>query len=349
MKKITALFCIFALLAALMAGCGTSAPQQTTAPETTETTPETSETEASSDAVTIRIGALTGPTAMGMVKLFKAADNGEAAGNYTYFLGGTADELTPMIASGQLDIAAVPANLAAVLYSKPELDIQVIAVNVLGVLYIGEYNTNEIQSVTDLKGKTIYATGKGSTPEYFLRYVLTGNGLDPDTDVTIEWKSNPNEIVSLMAESQEQMICMLPQPAVTAAGIQLGENFHIALSVSEEWDKLGSGSQCTTAVIIAVGNFAAEHPEAVEGFLKEFAASAEWVNANVPEAAALCEEYGIAKAGPAQKAIPNCNIVCLTGNEMRAALEGCLSVIFEQAPKAVGGSMPGDDFYYGAQ
>ena len=289
----------------------------------------------------VRLGGLTGPTAMGMVKVL-------SDGEYSHTIVGAADELTPLVLQGQLDIVSVPANLAATLYNKTEGGVRVLAVNVLGVLYIGEFNTQELNSVSDLKGKTIYATGKGSTPEYFLRYVLTQNGIDPDKDVDIQWKSEPSEVVALL-NAEGKGIAMLPQPYVTAAGTQLGEGFRVAISLSDEWAALDNGTLCTTAVVMARSAFVDENPEAVEAFLEDFAASAQWVNENVADAAALCEEYGIIKAPVAKKAIPNCNIVCITGNEMKDALSGCLQVIFDQNPKAVGGKLPLDDFYYGAE
>ena len=177
---------------------------------------------------TIQVGALTGPTAMGMVKLL-------ADGKDTYepTILGAADELVPLILQGQVDIASVPANLAATLYNKTEGGITVLAVNVLGVLYISEFNTENLNTLADLKGRTIYATGKGSTPEYFLRYVLSQNGIDPDKDVTIEWKSEPSEVVALL-NAQQEGIAMLPQPYVTAAASQLGEGFRVALYLSDE-------------------------------------------------------------------------------------------------------------------
>lgn len=323
MKKITALLCILAMLTVMFAV-----------------------TASAEDSV--RLGAMTGPTGMGMVKVFRDADNSESRNPYTYSIMGAADELTPLVLQGELDIVSVPANLASTLYNKTEGGVRVLAVNVLGVLYIGEFNTEELNSVSDLKGKTIYATGKGSTPEYFLRYILTQNGIDPDNDVTIEWKSEPSEVVALL-NAEQKGIAMLPQPYVTAAATQLGEGFRVAISLSDEWAALDNGTLCTTAVVMARTAFVEENPQAVETFLEEFAASAQWVNENVADAAALCGEYEIIKAPIAQKAIPNCNIVCITGSEMKDALSGCLQVIFDQNPKAVGGQLPADDFYYGAE
>ena len=292
----------------------------------------------------VNLGALTGPTGMGMVKVFEEA---ETSGTYSHTIAG-ADELVPLILQGKVDIVSVPANLAATLYNKTQGNIRALAVNVLGVLYIGEFNTQELNSLADLKGKTLYATGKGSTPEYFLRYVLTQNGIDPDKDVTIEWKTEPAEIVALL-NAQQKGFVMLPQPYVTAAATQLGEGFRTAISLSDAWAELDNGTLCTTAVVMARAEFAQENPQAVEAFLSDFADSVQWVNENVPEAAELCGKYEIIKAPVAKKAIPNCNIVCITGNEMKDALSGCLQVIYDQNPQAVGGNMPLDDFYYGAE
>ncbi|MGM9605107.1 MAG: ABC transporter substrate-binding protein [Faecousia sp.] len=319
MKKLISVLCLLCMLTALFA-----LPVQ-------------------AEELTVNVGALTGPTAMGMVKLLEDGQD-----SYAPTILGSADELVPLVLQGQVDIASVPANLAATLYNKTEGGVEVLAVNVLGVLYISEFNTEDLHSLADLKGRTIYATGKGSTPEYFLRYVLTQNGIDPDKDVTIEWKSEPTEVVALLNAEQEG-IAMLPQPYVTAAAAQLGAGFRVALSLSDEWASLDDGTLCTTAVVMARKEFVEQNPEAVESFLAEFEASVQWVNENVAEAAQLCEDYGVIKASVAQKAIPQCNIVCITGAQMKQALSGCLGVIFDQNSKAVGGELPGDDFYYGAE
>ena len=353
MKKMTAILCVLALMLGLLAGCGQSAPETTaaateaTVETTAETTAETTEETAPAEAVVpVRLGAMTGPTGIGMVKLFQTADENPDSG-YTYAIKGAADELTPLLLQGELDIVSVPANLASVLYNKTEGGVKALAVNVLGVLYIGEFGGETVKTVEDLKGQTLYATGKGSTPEYFLRYVLTQNGLDADKDLTIEWKSEPSEVVATL-NAEGKGIAMLPQPYVAAAAAQLGEGFRVALSLSDEWEKVGNGSLCTTACILVRSAFAEEHPELVEKFLADFAESAAWVNENVEAAGDACGTYEIVKAPIAKKAIPQCNIVCITGAEMKQALGGCLNVLFEQNPAAVGGALPGDDFYYGA-
>ena len=290
------------------------------------------------------IAALKGPTAMGLVKLMKDSESGETTGNeYTFTLAGSADEVTPALLKGELDMACVPANLAAVLYNKTEGEIEVLAVNTLGVLYIVE-NGESVQSMADLKGKTIVAAGKGSTPEYALRYLLTENGIDPDNDVTIDWKSEHSECVAALASGQAS-VALLPQPFVTVAQSKI-EGLRMALDLNAEWDALDNGSALITGVIVARRAVVEENPAAVEAFLKDYAASVDWVNANTADAAALIGEYSIVDAAVAEKALPYCNIVCLTGADLLEALPGYLEVLYNASPAAVGGEMPDNSFYF---
>ena len=290
------------------------------------------------------IAALKGPTAMGLVKLMQESENGETSGNdYTFTLAGSADEVTPALIKGELDMACVPANLAAVLYNKTEGALEVLAVNTLGVLYIVE-NGESVQSIADLKGQTIVAAGKGSTPEYVLRYLLTQNGIGPDNDVTIDWKSEHSECVAAMASGQAA-IALLPQPFVTVAQSKI-EGLRMALDLTKEWDALDNGSSLITGVIVARREVVEEDPAAVNEFLKEYAASVEWVNANTADAAALIGEYGIVDAAVAEKALPYCNIVCLTGADLLEALPGYLEVLYNADAAAVGGEMPDNSFYF---
>ena len=292
------------------------------------------------------IAALKGPTAMGLVKLMKDSESGETTGNeYTFTLAGSADEVTPALLKGELDMACVPANLAAVLYNKTEGEIEVLAVNTLGVLYIVE-NGESVHSMADLRGKTIVAAGKGSTPEYALRYLLTENGIDPDTDLTIDWKSEHSECVAALAQGAAT-IALLPQPFVTVAQGKI-EGLRMALDLTAEWDKLDNGSGLITGVAVARKAFVEEHPAAVDAFLQAYAGSVDWVNANTAEAAAVIGDLGIVDAAVAEKALPYCNIVCLTGGEMEAKLSGYLQVLYDAEPASVGGAVPGADFYYGA-
>ena len=299
----------------------------------------------SEEPVTTRIAALKGPTAMGMVKLMHDDPQSGEGPMYAFTLAGAADEVTPSLIKGDLDMACVPANLASVLYNKTEGEIITLAVNTLGVLYIVE-NGNAVSSVADLAGKTIVAAGKGSTPEYALRYLLTENGIDPDTDVTIDWKSEHAECVAALA-SGSATIALLPQPFVTVAQTKI-ENLRVALDLTAEWDALDNGSDLSTGVVVARKAFVEEHPAAVDTFLRNYAESVDWVNSNTADAAALISEFGIVEAAPiAEKALPHCNIVCITGEEMGAKLSGYLQVLFDAEPTSVGGKLPGEDFYYG--
>ena len=299
----------------------------------------------------VNVTALKGPTAMGMVKLMDEAESGAVDGNtYAFTVAAAIDEVTPKIVKGETDIAAVPANLASVLYQNTKGEVQVLAVNTLGVIYIVE-SGDSVKSVEDLRGKTIYASGKGATPEYALNYILSENGIDPAKDVTIEWKSEHAEcLAALLAE--KNAIAMLPQPFVTTAQMK-NDQIQVRLDLTAEWDAIQQGadapSQLITGVLVVRRQFAQENPEAVEAFLKSYAESVEYVNANVEEAAQLVGKYEIVPAAVAQKAIPACNIVCITGADMQQKLSGYLNVLFEQNPKAVGGALPADDFYYNAK
>ena len=327
-------------LALSLAGCGKTDTAGTDAEDQAEE--QTEEVTGESYA----IAALKGPTAMGLVKLMSDAESGaDLVNDYTFTLAASADEVSPLLMKGELDMACVPANLAAVLYQKTEGDIVTLAVNTLGVIYIVE-NGNAVESMADLKGKTIVASGKGSTPEYALRYLLSENGLDPDGDVIIDWKSEHSECVSALATGAAT-IAMLPQPFVTVAQGKI-EGLRVALDLTEQWDALDNGSALLTGVIVARREVAEANPAAVDAFLADYAESVEWVNANTADAAALIGEYGIVEAAVAEKALPYCNIVCITGGEMKDKLSGYLQVLSDADASSVGGALPEDDFYYGA-
>ncbi|QUO37242.1 ABC transporter substrate-binding protein [Dysosmobacter sp. Marseille-Q4140] len=352
-KKLLSLALTLALALSL-AGCGKTDPQDTGAEDQTQTEEQTEEPVSESYA----IAALKGPTAMGLVKLMSDTDEkaaqmldsskpyeGEVGNLYTFTLAASADEVSPLLMKGELDMACVPANLAAVLYQKTEGDIVTLAVNTLGVLYIVE-NGNAVTSMADLAGKTIVASGKGSTPEYALRYLLSENGLDPDADVTIDWKSEHSECVTALATGAAT-IAMLPQPFVTVAENKIS-GLRTALDLTEQWDALDNGSALLTGVIVARREVVEQNPAAVDAFLKDYAGSVEWVNANPADAAELIGSYGIVEAAVAEKALPHCNIVCITGAEMKDKLSGYLQVLFDADASSVGGALPGDNFYYGA-
>ena len=296
------------------------------------------------ESVNIRLGGLKGPTSMGMAKLLDDAENGRTANTYTFTMAPSAGELTPQLIKGELDILAVPVNVASILYNQTEGAVQLVAASTLGVLYITEKGGETVTDVRSLAGKTLYATGKGATPEYALTYLLAQNGLTLGEDVTVEWKSEPSEIVALMAQ-EEHAIAMLPQPFVTVAQGKL-EGLRVALDLSAQWDALGLDSRLITAGLLVRKAFADEHPEAVAKFLEEYAASTDYANSNPAETAALVEKLGIVNAAVAEKALPKCNLVCITGAEMKTAVSGYLQTLYDLKPEAVGGAMPGDGFYW---
>ena len=324
MKKLTSLLLSAALMISLLA-CGAFAAK----------------TERG-----VRIAGLKGPTTMGLVNLLDMERSGKASQHYDLQLYGAADEIVPKLIKGELDMAAIPANLAATLYQKTNGGIQVMAVNTLGVLYVVEKG-DSIHSFADLKGRTILSTGKGTTPEYVLRYLLTANGLDPDKDVDIQYYSEATEVTAQMASTQDA-IAVLPQPYVTAAGLK-DDTLRVALDLTAEWDKVAD-TQLITGVTVVRKAYAEEHPDVVAAFLADYAQSVNTANTDLDGTAALCEEQGVvAKAAIAKKALPNCNIVCLTGEELKADVSGYLQVLYDADPAAVGGTLPGEDFYWTAQ
>ena len=349
-KKIMSLLIATVLMTTCLVGCGAAAETEgpTATFEAEKTTEEAPAPETPAEDVDINVAALKGPTAMGLVKLMSDNENGETETNhYNFTISAAPDEITPSIIQGNVDIAAVPANLASVLYNKTEGQVQVLAINTLGVLYIVE-NGDTIHSVEDLKGKTIYASGKGATPEYALNYMLSANGIDPDKDVTIEYKAEHAECVSALVNDSDG-VAMLPQPFATSAFIS-NEKMRMALDMTAEWEKAakanGSTASLVTGVVVARKAFIDEHPDAVKLFMSQYESSAKYPYEHIEDASALIEKYDIIKAPIAMKAIPYCYITFIAGSDMKEKLGGYLEELFNQNPEAVGGQVPADEFYY---
>ncbi|MCI8455231.1 MAG: ABC transporter substrate-binding protein [Lachnospiraceae bacterium] len=298
------------------------------------------------DGIVIRVGGLKGPTTMGLVKLMDDAQKGISQNQYEFTMVTAADELTAMIAGGKVDIALLPANVAGVLFNKTKGGVTVIDINTLGVLYLVSSDSS-VSSIDGLKGRTIYLPGKGTTPEYALRYLLSASGLS-ETDVTLEFKSEATEVAAVLAEDPTA-IGLLPQPFVTVALAQ-NDTLSIILDLTKEWDALQAEegkSRLVTGVTIVNTEFLAAHEELVKVFLDEHRESAEFTEKDADTAAEWIAEAGIvAKAPLAKQALPYCNITCITGEEMKAALSGYLKVLFGQNPASVGKTLPDDSFYY---
>lgn len=303
------------------------------------------EADEASEDVEVRIGSLKGPTSMGMVYLMSKSEKGETSDNYSFTMAAAADELLPKMVSGDLDIVLVPANVASVLYNKTEGGVSVIDINTLGVLYMVSGDAS-IDSIDDLKGRTVYMTGKGTTPDYVFQYLLDESGLTAD-DVTLEYKSEATEVAAVLTESPNE-VGILPQPFVTAACIQ-NEELSIVIDMTAEWNALqgDSGSKLVTGVTVVRNDFLKKNPEAVAEFLREHKESAAYANDNADKTAELVAYYGIIEKAPvAVKAIPYCNITYIDKEEMKQALSGYLEVLYNKDAASVGGSLPGDDFYY---
>lgn len=328
MRKVIAAALSFAMMGALLTGCGSGKAEE---------------------KVTVKVGALKGATTLGLLPLEDKAANGEAGENYEFSMMTAADELLPMMIKGELDIALLPSNVASILYQKTNGGVTVIDINTLGVLYMVSGDSS-VTGVEDLEGRTIYLTGKGTTPDYVLHYILSGNGMDADSDCTLEYKSEATEVAALLAENPDA-IGLLPQPFVTAACAQ-NDALSVILDMNAEWEKLQGedGSRLVTGVTVVRNEFLQEHENAVATFMEEHQASAQSMNSDVENGAKLAAASEIiAKEPIALKAIPKCNITYIDGAGMKQALSGYLEVLYEQNPESIGGALPGDDFYYISQ
>lgn len=344
MKRLIALFLTVFMLAFAFASCASEGEVSDVSSDSNSSSVATSSDDSKAEEKTvIRIAGMKGPTSIGLVGIMENNDKGVSGNKYEFTIAGAADEITPLLIKGDLDIAAVPANLASVLYNNTKGNIKLLAVNNLGVLYIVAKGES-VSSVSDLKGKTILATGKGTTPEYTLRHILTENGIDPDKDVTLDFKSEATEVVAAMSKA-DNAIAMLPQPYVTVAKGKV-TGLEVVLDLNEEWKKINDDSGIVTGVIVVRKEFAEKNPEAVKIFLDEFKASSEFVNANVSDAAQLVEKFGIFAADVAEKAIPQCNITYIAGEAMKTPVNTYLGVLYANNEKSVGGKLPEDDFFY---
>lgn len=288
----------------------------------------------------VNITMLKGPTGIGAVKLMEESEKNETDGNYNINVSAAADDAMAKIISGEVDIAAVPTNIAPLIYNKTNGNIEVLAVNTLGVLYIVE-NGDSIHTIEDLEGKTIYSSGQGAVPEYVLNYLLEKNNVE---NVNIVYMTEHAEVAAALADGRAD-IALLPEPNVTAVMMKNSE-IRIAVDVNDEWKKT-NGSELAMGCIVAGKQFIDENKEAVDKFLKEYSESIDYVNNNVPEAAELVEKYGImASSDAAVKAIPNCNIVYKEKDEMKTMLESFYDVLYKANPKSVGGEIPDTELYY---
>lgn len=335
MKKFTKILSLLLCLAMVFSFAACAGKTDDSATTTEETVP--------ADTTTINITTLKGPTGMGMAKLIS-----DKNAQYNISIATAATEIAPLIIKGEADIAACPLNLAAAIYKKTGGKVKMIAINTLGVLSILE-NGESVKSVADLKGKKIGATGQSATPEYVLNYILEANGIDPKKDVEITYYTDHAELATLMATGKID-IAMLPEPNVTTV-MAKNSSVRKALDLTEEWEKAtaekGEKTSLAQGCLIVRAEFLEAHPNAVKAFLAAYKESVDFVNGNTEKAAQMIADAGIVpNAQIAAKALPNCNIVYMTGDEMIKTAKANFDVLFKADPTSVGGAMPGDDLYY---
>ncbi len=349
-KKILALFLVLCMFTA-MVGCAakntTETPQKKSSPASESQSAQPSNSGKSSsptfEGENVRLALLSGSTGLGASKLIVDAKAKNTVNDYAIEVIADPTAVIAGIKTGKYDLAALPVNVAAKLYNMPDVEVQVVALNTLGVLYVLETETKTVTSVASLKGKTIYTTGEGATPQYILEYVLNKNGLTVGSDVTVIYRATADEV---QADAQTSgAVVMLPEPKATVVTKAM-TNVSYALDMTTEWDKVAD-SKLTQGCIVATKSFAQEHKQALDAFLGEYKLSVEFINKADDSAAQAVVDAGIIGKAPVAKiAIPKSNLVCYEGNEMKTALSGTLSVLHGLNPASVGGKLPGDDFYY---
>lgn len=333
----------------LLCSCRPKTPEPTATPVPTPTSAPSAEPSPTPTAepVEVDVAMLKGPTGLGCAKLMEDDGMNLLSGKNRYGFLPCADptEAVALLTKGEVDIAALPTNMASILYHKTDGDIQLLALNTYGVLYILEKG-DTIASMKDLKGKTVHAYGQGANPEFVLNYLLEQNGVEPE-EVDVRWHASTDEVSALMAGGEGE-VCMLPVPAATAVLMQ-NENVRQALDLTKEWNRAGGDGVLTMGCVVVRAQFAQEQPQAVETFLTEYEDSIRYMTdpANLSEAALLAEKQGIVpKAAVAEKAIPAANLCFVTGEDMMDGIQGYYRVLYRADPAAIGGSIPDGAFYY---
>ena len=353
LRKVTTLLLVLCLCASLCA-CGGSKTPASTATDLTETpvlsadAPEptaepTEEPVPEIDAeLPVNVMVLNGTTGFGMAKLINDAAEGTAALNYTFSVESDASNITAALANGTVDIAALPTNAAAAMYNKTNGGVQLLALNTRGVLYVVVNTEAEsVESLADLAGKTVYAPAQN--PSFIFSYICQANGLE---DVTVDnTYAQPADLRTALAAG-DVSIAVLPEPMVTIA-LSANDKLAVALDLTKEWDAVSPAGSLVQGCVVVRTEFAAEHPAEVAAFLEEYVKSVALLTEDADTASQLIESTGVfAKGAVAKKAIPNCNVCFVTGEDMKSAMSDFLDIMFSVAPNSIGGAVPGDDFYY---
>ena len=327
MKKIITFLLLFAVLVLSVTACN----------DTPDNIPD--------GKTVVRLGGMTGPTSIGMAKLL-SDDKAETAKNdYVFTLAESGADIKTKLVQGELDIAAIPANLASALYKATNGEIQLLTVNTLGVVSIIEKGET-VTDLASLRGKTVFApsTAQGAIPHIVFKYFLSLNGMT-EADLDLQWVDA--SALAAKLKTVEGAVVLTPQPAATAILTNV-EGARVALDLNEEWQALDNGAEYITGVTVVRKSFAEANPQAVADFLAEYEASIAYANEKPTETAALVNEFRILEQAPAMiaNAIPSCNIAYMDGAEMKAAVSTYIDLLFDLQPQAFGGAKPDDGFYY---
>lgn len=316
------------------------------AADTSEYIPSGIEYSGSQDACDVNVGLIMGPPSMGMGWFINEAKEGNTYNNLNFEVGGVDyTALASKFNTGDYDIIHCPSNVGAILYNNEDLkeDAVVIDIGNLGLLYVMTTDPS-VKSMQDLQGRNVYSIGEGGPPEYTMGYLLEQEGLD---NVNMSFKSTPFEVLNLL-QDEENSIALLPQPFVEVAKL-LVPGIYTPIDITEEWNSLNleSGAESVTTITIVRKSFLEEHEEAVVEYLNMCKKSVDYCLENPKEAADWTDEFETFLNGEvAEAAVPYVNMCAITGQEMKDKLSGFLQIMYDYNPDAVGGAMPGDDFYY---
>lgn len=287
----------------------------------------------------VRVMTLNGTTGFGMAGLIAAAEAGEAALNYSFSVETDASNVTAALVSGSCDIAALPTNAAAALYNKTDGQVQVLALNTRGVLYLVTDGSETVETLNDLEGKTVYVPAQN--PSFITEALCKAAGVNVTLDTSY---AQPAEL-NAAAAAGEVSLAVLPEPLLTVARSQ-NPALTVALDLTAAWDAVMTPGSLVQGCVAVRMDFAAAHPHETAKFLEEYGASAALLESDPAAAAQAIEAAGIfAKAAVAEKAIPRCNLCFVTGDKMQAELGPFLEALYEVAPQSIGGSVPAQDFY----
>lgn len=289
------------------------------------------------------VATLKGPTGISMIKMIDGAPTLGDGVKVKYDVYSAPEELTAKLVAKQVDFATIPTNQAALLYNKMP-DYQLAATSIWGVMYIVS-SGEKVESVTDLKGKTICLSGKGNTPDIALRYILEANKLDPEKDVKLEYIAEHSEVAAKFVSGLVKHV-LLPEPFATGAIMKL-KGAKTTVDLQKEWAKASGNSEFPQTCLVVRSEFAKNNPDVVQNLLNRYKESIDWVNANLDEAGKLVEKNNLGLNAVAVKmSIPRCNMKYVSAEDSKNAVNLFLGVILKYNSQFVGGKLPGENFFY---